>query len=60
MVIKINLFEFPTKEEMLSLLKESSLYNYGIESGLFNWTNKDLFGLIKWTIKDLYLSLLVC
>ncbi|WP_255263213.1 hypothetical protein [Bacillus cereus] len=47
MAIKIDLFEFPTKEEMLPLLKESPLYNYGIQSDPFNWTNKKLFWLDK-------------
>lgn len=47
MTIKIDLFEFPIKEEMLPLLKESPLYNYGIERDLFNWTNKELFWFDK-------------
>ncbi|EEM06204.1 hypothetical protein bmyco0002_10640 [Bacillus pseudomycoides] len=44
MAIKIDLFEFPTKEEMAPLLKESPLYNYRIEEGLFYWTREKLFG----------------
>lgn len=45
MVIKIDMFEFPTKEEMAPLLKESPLYNYVIDSKLFHWTNQKLSGL---------------
>ncbi|PGD77079.1 hypothetical protein COM46_08565 [Bacillus pseudomycoides] len=45
MAIKIDMFEFPTKEEMIPLLKESPLYNYQIASDLFHWTNQKLFGL---------------
>lgn len=44
MVIKIDMFEFPTKEEMAPLLKESPLYNYVIDSKLFHWTNQKLAG----------------
>ncbi|MGH0485297.1 Cthe_2314 family HEPN domain-containing protein [Bacillus mycoides] len=45
MVIKIDMFEFPTKEEMAPLLKEGPLYNYVIDSKLFHWTNQKLSGL---------------
>lgn len=45
MIIKIDMFEFPTKEEMTPLLKESPLYNYVIDSKLFHWTNQKLSGL---------------
>ncbi|PGZ07974.1 hypothetical protein COE30_14845 [Bacillus cereus] len=44
MVIKIDMFEFPTKEEMAPLLKESPLYNYVIESKSFHWTNQKISG----------------
>ncbi|MFU1885150.1 MULTISPECIES: Cthe_2314 family HEPN domain-containing protein [Bacillus cereus group] len=47
MTIKIDLFEFPTKEEMLPLLQESPLCNYKIQSDSFNWTNKELFWFDK-------------
>ncbi|MGH0943936.1 Cthe_2314 family HEPN domain-containing protein [Bacillus mycoides] len=44
MTIEIDLFEFPTKEEMAPLLKESPLYSYRIEGDLFYWTREQLFG----------------
>ncbi|WP_240522293.1 Cthe_2314 family HEPN domain-containing protein [Bacillus thuringiensis] len=34
MKIQIDLFEYPTKEEMLTLLKESPLYNFSIEESV--------------------------
>ncbi|HHT7238490.1 TPA: Cthe_2314 family HEPN domain-containing protein [Bacillus cereus] len=44
MTIEIDLFEFPTKEEMAPLLKESPLYRYRIEGDLFYWTREQLLG----------------
>ncbi|OAK34052.1 Cthe_2314 family HEPN domain-containing protein [Bacillus wiedmannii] len=44
MTIEIDLFEFPTKEEMAPLLKESPLYSYRIEGDLFYWTREQLLG----------------
>ncbi|OPA19311.1 hypothetical protein CN520_07395 [Bacillus cereus] len=44
MTIKIDLFEFPTKEEMAPLLKESPLYSYRIKGDLFCWTREELAG----------------
>ncbi|QWI55253.1 Cthe_2314 family HEPN domain-containing protein [Bacillus mycoides] len=44
MTIEIDLFEFPTKEEMAPLLKESPLYRYRIEGDLFYWTKEQLIG----------------
>ncbi|SDZ84816.1 Cthe_2314 family HEPN domain-containing protein [Bacillus nitratireducens] len=44
MTIEIDLFEFPTNEEMAPLLKESPLYSYRIEGDLFYWTREQLFG----------------
>ncbi|OTW67881.1 hypothetical protein BK727_16970 [Bacillus thuringiensis serovar roskildiensis] len=44
MTIEIDLFEFPTKEEMAPLLKESPLYSYRIEGDLFYWTREKLLG----------------
>jgi len=47
MAIKIDLFEFPTKEEMLPLLQESPLYN--IKSRVIHLIGltKNFFGLIN-------------
>lgn len=46
MTIKIDLFEFPTKEEMAPLLKESPLYSYRIKETYFVGLGRNLLDLI--------------
>ncbi|WP_257145367.1 hypothetical protein [Bacillus thuringiensis] len=41
MAIKIKLFEFPTKEDMLPLLNESPLSGYRLEQRLFHRSDLD-------------------
>lgn len=69
MRINIELFEFPTKEEMLTLITESPLYNFKIEDLVFHKKNlnfddylsyiistREMLGLYKNRISQLNLS----
>ncbi|MGE7892316.1 Cthe_2314 family HEPN domain-containing protein [Bacillus cereus] len=51
MAIKIKLFEFPTKEDMLPLLNESPLSGYRLEQRLFHRSDLDPMELLDYQIK---------
>ncbi|MGA5673969.1 hypothetical protein ACPCKQ_18815 [Bacillus bombysepticus] len=51
MDIRINLFEFPTKEDMFPLLNESPLSGYRLEKRLSHRSDLGLMELLDYQIK---------